>query len=97
MKKKTHLRSKSKSRHTSQNNSRSSSKKDSPDKITNENNTQLTKTEIFYKNEMMNEIRTYIYSNLRRKIMMKKFKKSIKEKQQSDLWTENNKITKNNI
>lgn len=78
MKKKTHLRAKIKSRPTSQTNSHSSSKRGSPKKPDTVNGSKLTKTEIFYKNEMMNEIRTYIYSTLRRKIMQKKFKQKIR-------------------
>jgi hypothetical protein len=75
MKKRRVLRSKSKSRNSSRM-SRSSSRPNSMTRAFK----KLKKTEIFYKNEMMNEIRTYIYSALRFRQEQKRHKKQMKAK-----------------
>lgn len=76
MKKKTIFRSKSRSKNSSNAHSRSSSQQNSPSKLY-KSSLKMPKTDLFYKNEMLNEIRTYIYSTLRRKILQRKHKENV--------------------
>lgn len=77
MKKRTIFRSKSRSKNSSNAHSRSSSRQNSPIKgYLGEG--KLSKTQYFYKHEMLDEIRTYIYSDLRRKLLQKKHKETLR-------------------
>lgn len=74
MKKKRFILSKSRSRHSSHH-SRSSSIQNSPSKLY--QNGQLTKTQLYYQKEMIDEIRLNIYSKFRRKMLQKKQKSDL--------------------
>ncbi|CAI2386356.1 unnamed protein product [Moneuplotes crassus] len=78
MKKTRILKSQSKSRRSSRQNSRSNSRIATP--IASKRPRRLTKTEKFYKNAMLDEIRTYIFSLYRYKSFQKSHQKRIKEK-----------------